>query len=220
MTLKNWPNGFARACATISLLACGRHPRRASRRPAKSPAIALMDAGDAVQWQNWTDELGWQVIVARRPLQPAANIDARVQALAAAVEAAIQSGTVDPARVYIAGRGDAAATVFYAHLAHARPVGGGRGARRIAQSGARYQSHLRGEFHQRAGDVAQRRRRQAAGGQAERRQAESGMAAGRERRQRRRRSSVAGAAQARRLSRPTSIAKPTRPLSPAATGSR
>ena len=45
---------------------------------------------------------------------PNADIDSRVKALAAAVESAIQNGTVDPARVYIAGRGDATAAVFYA----------------------------------------------------------------------------------------------------------
>ncbi len=108
MTLKNWPNGFAGACATISLLLC---PLAAQEQKA-APAIALIDAADAVQWQNWTHDLGWRVIVPGGA--PSANIDARVQALAAAVKAGIQDGSVDPARVYIAGRGDAAATVFYA----------------------------------------------------------------------------------------------------------
>jgi predicted esterase len=107
MTLKNWPNGFAGACATISLFLC---PLAAQQT--KAPAVALMDAGEAVQWQNWTHDLGWRVIVPAGA--PSTNIDARVQALAAAVKAGIQDGSVDPARVYIAGRGDAAATVFYA----------------------------------------------------------------------------------------------------------
>src|SRR5205823_3903803 len=76
------------------------------------PAIAVLDAGEAVQWQNWTRELGWQVIA---PVgAPAADIDARVKSLAEAVEAAIQGGTVDSSRVYIAGRGDAVSAVFYA----------------------------------------------------------------------------------------------------------
>jgi len=105
--LKNWSNGFGRACATISLLLC---PLAAQQ--SKAPAVALLDAADAVQWQNWTGELGWRVIVPQGT--PSANIDMRVQALVAAVQAAIQNGSVDPARVYIAGRGDAAATVFYA----------------------------------------------------------------------------------------------------------
>jgi predicted esterase len=78
----------------------------------KTPAVALLDAGDAVQWQNWTRDAGWQVITAS--VAPAADIDSRLKALAAAVESAIQNGSVDPARVYIAGRGDAAAAVFYA----------------------------------------------------------------------------------------------------------
>ena len=105
--MKNWSNGFARACATISLLLC---PLAAQQ--SKAPAVALMDAADAVQWRNWTGELGWRVIVPQGA--PGANIDARVQALVAAVQAAIQDGSVDPARVYIAGRGDAGAAVFYA----------------------------------------------------------------------------------------------------------
>jgi predicted esterase len=79
---------------------------------AKAPAVALLDAGDAAQWREWTRDLGWQVIAAAGA--PGADIDARVRALAAAVESAIQSGSVDPARVYIAGRGDAVAAVFYA----------------------------------------------------------------------------------------------------------
>ena len=110
MTSRNLRNGFARACATISLLVfplAGQQP--------KAPAIALLDAADASQWQEWTRELGWRVIAPGVPqgTAPNPNIDARVQALAAAVEAAIQNGSVDPARVYLAGRGDAAAAVFY-----------------------------------------------------------------------------------------------------------
>jgi predicted esterase len=78
----------------------------------KTPAVALLDANDTVQWQNWTRDSGWQVIAPAAA--PASDIDSRLKALAAAVEAAIQSGSVDPARVYIAGRGDATAAVFYA----------------------------------------------------------------------------------------------------------
>ena len=81
----------------------------------KTPAVALLDANDAAQWQNWTRELGWQVIAPPSvPGAPGADIDSRVRALAAAVEGTIQRGSVDPARVYIAGRGDAVAAVFYA----------------------------------------------------------------------------------------------------------
>jgi hypothetical protein len=81
--------------------------------PAKSPAIVLVDGADAAQWQTWTKDLGWQVIVP--PAEAAnANPDLRVQALASAVEAAIRNAGVDAARVYLAGRGSAAAVVFYA----------------------------------------------------------------------------------------------------------
>jgi dienelactone hydrolase len=81
--------------------------------PAKSPAIVLVDGTDAAQWQTWTKDLGWQVIA---PAAEAVNSnpDARVQALASAVEAAIRNAGVDPERVYLAGRGGAAAVVFYA----------------------------------------------------------------------------------------------------------
>jgi len=77
---------------------------------AKAPAIALIDAADAPQWQTWVKDHGWQVVTA-----PAGNtaIDPRVQALAAAVRDAIQKGGVDPAHVYLAGRAEAAAAVFY-----------------------------------------------------------------------------------------------------------
>jgi predicted esterase len=78
----------------------------------RTPAVALLDSGDTAQWQVWTREPGWQVIAP--PGAAAPDIDSRVRALAAAVESAIQSGSVDPARVYIAGRGDAVASVFYA----------------------------------------------------------------------------------------------------------
>src|ERR1039458_6307334 len=106
MRSKNWPNAFAPACALPSLLF--RTPRAAQLKP----AIVLIDAGDAAQWQAWTREAGWQVITGEAA--PNASIDTRVQTLAAAVETAIHSGGVDPAHVYIAGRGEATAAVFYA----------------------------------------------------------------------------------------------------------
>jgi hypothetical protein len=77
----------------------------------KTPAIALLDAGDLAQWQNWTRERGWQVIV---PAGAPQDIDSRVKALETAVENAIHTGAVDAARVYIAGRGDATAAVLFA----------------------------------------------------------------------------------------------------------
>lgn len=76
------------------------------------PALALVDAEDAAHWQAVAREAGWQTIV---PGGAATDpIDTRVLALAAAVRSAIQDGGVDPARVYVAGRGGrAAAAVFY-----------------------------------------------------------------------------------------------------------
>jgi predicted esterase len=117
MTSRNSPSEFVRACATISLLLLlplGAQPAQTLPPAAQSrtPAVALLDADDAVQWRVWTRELGWQVIAP--PGTAAPDIDSRVRALAAAIESAIQSGSVDPARVYIAGRGDAVASVFYA----------------------------------------------------------------------------------------------------------
>jgi hypothetical protein len=106
MTLKNWLRRSVPACVTISLLACGYS---AAQTPAKTPAIALIDSGDAPQWQAWTKDLGWKILTA-----PAADTpDARVQALDAAVEEGIRHGGVDPAHVYLAGRGAAAAAIFY-----------------------------------------------------------------------------------------------------------
>ena len=80
--------------------------------PTKAPAVALVDAGDAAQWQAWTKEAGWHILA---PTVPAgANIDARVEAIQKAVAEGTQNGSVDPARVYLAGRGAASAAVFYA----------------------------------------------------------------------------------------------------------
>ena len=80
-----------------------------------APAVAILDPADQAQWQTWTAGLGWRVIIPVFPegTPPKPAIDIRVQALAAAVAAAIQSGAVDPARVYVAGRGEEAAAVFY-----------------------------------------------------------------------------------------------------------
>lgn len=83
----------------------------AAQSPQKAPAIALADPGDAAQWQSWTKDLGWLVIA------PAADataaMDARIQGLQKAVLAAIQSGSADPVRIYLAGRGEGGAAVFY-----------------------------------------------------------------------------------------------------------
>ena len=53
-------------------------------------------------------------MVIASPAEPNATIDTRVQALEKAVQSAIEAGSADPSRVYLAGRGDATAAVFYA----------------------------------------------------------------------------------------------------------
>ncbi len=75
------------------------------------PAIALPDARDAATWQKWTSELGWQLIAPA--VDPKIDADARSSAVADAVRAAIKNSTADPARIYLAGRGEDAALVFY-----------------------------------------------------------------------------------------------------------
>jgi hypothetical protein len=112
MKSRNWSRISVLACGIISLLACGAAAAQAT--PAKSPAIVVVDGADAAQWRTWTKDLGWQVIAPAGPPAANANIDARVQALASSVEAAIRNSGVDASRVYLAGRGSAAAVVFYA----------------------------------------------------------------------------------------------------------
>jgi predicted esterase len=113
MTSRSWSRKFVLACGIISLLAGGAAAAQArpAATPAKSPAIVLVDGADAEQWRTWTKDIGWQVIA------PAAeangNPDTWVQTLATAVEAAIGNAGVDPARVYLVGRGSGAAVVFY-----------------------------------------------------------------------------------------------------------
>jgi predicted esterase len=102
--LRSWSKRSAAVCA-ISQLAWG-----AAAQPPK-PAIALVDPADAPQWGKWTQELGWQSIVPTVP--NGANADVRVEAVAAAVQAAIKDGGADPAHIYLAGRAEAAAAVFY-----------------------------------------------------------------------------------------------------------
>lgn len=105
--MKDWRIESALACS-ISLLACGLVRAQA---PAKKAGLVVIDAKDAAHWQAVAQEAGWQTIVpGGASTDP---IDTRVQAAAAAVRSAIQSSSVDPARVYLAGRGDSAASVFY-----------------------------------------------------------------------------------------------------------
>jgi len=115
--LRNWPRKSVLACATISLLAAARAQSdlpvpTATAAPGKSPAVAVLDPAELEQWRNWTREVGWKVI-APAGLAPNAAIDTRVQAVALAVGQAVTDGTVDAAHIYVAGRGEAAAAVFY-----------------------------------------------------------------------------------------------------------
>jgi len=70
-----------------------------------------VDPADASQWRKWTQDLGWLAIVPNVPA--GAGADVRVEAVAAAVEAAIKDNSADPAHIYLAGRAEAAAAVFY-----------------------------------------------------------------------------------------------------------
>jgi len=114
--LRSWSRKSALVCVTSSLLAVsgalaqGDLPEPAAA-PQKPPAIALLDGSDAPQWQTWVSGLGWKVIA---PPAGAGDIDARVQAVDAAVRDAIRDGGVDPGRIYLAGRGAGTASVFYA----------------------------------------------------------------------------------------------------------
>ena len=105
MTSKSWSKRSVLACGIISLALTAR----LTAEPAA--AIVLLDPADAARWQAGVQGLGWRVIAPAIEGNP--NIDQRVQALAAAVRAAIADGSADPARIYLAGRADAAAGVFY-----------------------------------------------------------------------------------------------------------
>ena len=106
MKSRSWPRRSVPACAIISLLACSLAP---GQEAGKTPAIALVDPADAPQWEALAKSAGWRVIVPGA----AENADARAQALAAAVQKAVAAGGIDTGRVYLAGRGSAAAVVFY-----------------------------------------------------------------------------------------------------------
>lgn len=111
MILKNWSRRSAAACAT-SILAVGLVWAQPAPPQKPAPAIALVDAADAAQWQSLIAGSGWQIVTA--PGEPGDNIDKRVQALSLKVAEAVKAGTADASRIYVAGRGDATALVFYA----------------------------------------------------------------------------------------------------------
>ena len=111
MISKNWSRRSVAVCAT-SILAGGLAWAQPAAPKTPAPAVALVDAADTAQWQSLTAGSGWQIVSA--PLDPDANIDKRVQALALKVEEAVKAGDVDRSRVYVAGRNNSAALVFYA----------------------------------------------------------------------------------------------------------
>ena len=105
--MKNWPRKFALACAAISLGA-------GHAQSGATPALALVGAADAAKWEEWVKPFGWKILAAPpEAAGAAAAADARLQALAQVVRDAVGRHEVDPAHVYLAGRGDDAATVFY-----------------------------------------------------------------------------------------------------------
>ncbi|MBV9503705.1 MAG: hypothetical protein JO323_01735 [Acidobacteriia bacterium] len=104
--MRSWLAKFVLGFGTISRLL------PAAPEPVAKPAIALIDPNDAEQWQAWTKAVGWQLIVPRIPAKAA--MDPRVQAVEAAVNEAIQAGSADASRIYLAGRGETSAAVFYA----------------------------------------------------------------------------------------------------------
>jgi hypothetical protein len=69
----------------------------------------VLDAADVEQWRAWTASRGWRVMAP--PEASDKNVDQRVLALVAAVNAALPGA--DRTRVYLAGRGEAASAVFY-----------------------------------------------------------------------------------------------------------
>jgi hypothetical protein len=91
----------------------GQPAANAPAEQPKVPALALMDPADAEAWRGWTKELGWRVLTPAG-LSASASIDQRVMAVAAAARQAAQDPAVDPARIYLAGRLNASAAVFYA----------------------------------------------------------------------------------------------------------
>jgi hypothetical protein len=82
---------------------------------AGKPTLVLIDPEDRAQWQTWVAAApassGWQIVAPA--VSPDAPIDARVQAVEAAAREAVKNGSADPSHLYLAGRNEAAAAVFY-----------------------------------------------------------------------------------------------------------
>jgi hypothetical protein len=109
--LRSWRTESGLACVTISLLAV----LPAAGASAGKPTIVLIDPEDRPQWQTWLASLptgsGWQIVTPN--ISPNTPIDPRVQAVEAAAREAVKNGSADPSHLYLAGRNEAAAAVFY-----------------------------------------------------------------------------------------------------------
>ncbi len=174
MISKNWPRRSATVCV-ISLLTAGLMPAQpAVSKPA--PAIALLDAADAPQWQSIVEGSGWQILTATPDAD--ANIDKRVQALALKVGRG-REGRDSRHQPDLPGRTRRRhPSRLLRHLANARPVGGRDRSGRLAKGSNRHQSHFRHQFHQYAGALGQHGRQRFGIRQAsETCRPESGMAA-------------------------------------------
>lgn len=114
MTSKAWSRRYALGCAISALaVTCGAgFSQQTGGTPGPAPAIALINTADAAPWQALAAAAGWRVVSV--PGDPDPTLDQSLLALAAKVAEEVKSGAVDAARVYVAGRGEAAAGVFYA----------------------------------------------------------------------------------------------------------
>jgi hypothetical protein len=125
--LRSWRTKSGRACVTsewrarkgrlLASLWAGLILFAAMRAPAFAagkPAIVLIDPEDRAQWQTWVSAMpadsGWQVVAPA--VSPDTPIDARVEAIEVAAREAAKNGA-DPLQLYLAGRSEAAAAVFY-----------------------------------------------------------------------------------------------------------
>jgi hypothetical protein len=98
-------DGSRVACALlIAALAC------AAQTP-KAPLLVLL-GGDAKIWQSSCEQRGWQFLDPSSGMAEK-GIDQRVKALAAKIEEAQKSSSVDPNRVYLAAQGNAVSTLLY-----------------------------------------------------------------------------------------------------------
>jgi hypothetical protein len=77
----------------------------------EKPVLVLLSDADAAQWREWTSARAWHVLT---PQGEHPSLDARLLALRPLLESALKDPALDRRRVYLAGRGDEAAAVFYA----------------------------------------------------------------------------------------------------------